>query len=140
MTENALYRARNRMSRGWCAGRCIDDDGKFCSVGALAVEMGLEYNDFINDDGIHEYLMDDVAAFTIVGDTEEAKILADTIVENYPMYASVQEHYGNLDVIQRFNDDQGWRTDKGYEYDQSRFGAVEAMFEKAAIKYDESNS
>jgi hypothetical protein len=115
------------MRNGWCSGD-IYEDGKFCSVGALAVELGEPM--FQNEDGT--FTMCEDGAYVKFNDSKEASILADIITEHYPQYHSnAAEQFEEVHpsyVVWRFNDDQ------------ADFGPVEQMFEKAAARYDESIS
>ena len=116
---NKLYEARDILATSWCRGdyKVVDADGvaRFCAVGAIG-----------------EAMHDGTAGYVTTGKSPEVKVLAEVIKEHYFDRTKVKypdadfDSWSSEDWVITFNDTVAETHDE-----------VMAMFEKAAIKFDE---
>lgn len=123
---NALDRAKNRMKNGWCTST-LYKDGKYCSVGALAVELDPQnrlLSGFESGD-----------AYKTVASSKEGKILAETIVENF-LSDTVTRNILEYGLPLMCDDTIAWII---YYFNdgQDSFDNIEQAFEKASAKFEE---
>lgn len=121
---NMLHDAVEVLNNGWCQGSYRNElpEGKtFCAVGALLEASGKEWNE--------------VGSLASVEDSPEIRVLSNTILANYPDFSKGMENaYGSVDgvlpcdVVVTFNDEVAESSDE-----------VIAMFEKAAVTFDEKS-
>ena len=140
---NRLEQAADNLRNGWCTGDLVKGD-KFCAVGALGVtleglsqvpmrptlEMRREYaasmltgeNPPHHEEVVKAWTEWEDQMYSRVGDMPEVKVLAEVIEEQTD---GKFNHEDPVERIYQFNDEQAEATD------------VIAMFEKAAMRWDE---
>lgn len=117
MTDNVLSKTAEIVKNGWCKGNFQKDEAH-CVMGAMASAMNYTY-DFYEDtfrlSGGEAHRVDHVF------DCVEAKVLIETINEQYPEY-----HVWDHNDVYRFND-MAERTQE----------EIVSLLEKAAVKLEE---
>lgn len=116
---NALREAGQLLSSNFCQFELESGDGKYCSAGAVGKVLGIS----LDDTQLYEH-----DPYEILNGTQEIKVLAQTIIENYlddsRLGWLLSYEIGPVDIVYKFNDN-------------SELEEILPMFEKAAAKLDE---
>jgi hypothetical protein len=124
---NRLAQAAETLKTSWCKGRyrtSLPEGETFCSVGALADTFLTAQERKIDDRSAFAHAFSDA---TIKAEkSKELELLASVIRENYP---EVPDYDFSDEVVIEFNDAIAKSSDE-----------VIAMFEKAAVKWDETTT
>ena len=137
---NNIEKAAEKLRNGWCKHDIYNaDDGsdKFCAVGALgSVILGQQvmYPYSLGDDEAEEeYHQWETRCYKVAETSEEGRIIANVIAEQYPEYA----RGGRIGLDHVWRDGQYQEVIYLFNDRSDSVDRVLTVFDKAAVIYDE---
>jgi hypothetical protein len=134
---NNIREAADKLRKGWCQHDLVqsgDDNDKFCAVGALGSTI---LGSVVTEDEVDfkTFLDWEESCYKVVGDSEEAFLLAKTIKEQFPDRFENDSSLSSAWDIEEYDEMLYIFNDRAKNLDE-----VLSVFDKAAVVWDEKHS